>query len=180
LAESLSDFYTRTGDDGYTGLIGKEHVPKYDLHPTAYGEVDELQAVLGRCRAAPISQRGRQLLVAVERDLYVIMAGLATTAEVELSQPPISAERVAWLEAATEELGRDLPPLNDFLLPGDTSVGALVNLARTVARRAERAVVRLAHEQGERGGQTLYALFPKGPAKKVTRISGLGKPTGCI
>ena len=155
----FSKLYTRTGDDGFTGLIGRERVPKYDLHPEAYGEVDELQAVLGMCRAAPISERSKELLVVIERDLYTMMAELATTAEFEqVSQFCIGGERVEWLEAATDELGKDLPALTGFLTPGDTAAGALLNLARTVARRAERAVARLVHYEDRRSSHTLQYL----------------------
>jgi cob(I)alamin adenosyltransferase len=156
---NFSKLYTRTGDDGFTGLIGRERVPKYDLHPEAYGEVDELQAVLGMCRAAPISARVREILTTVERDLYTMMAELATSAESEqLARFCIPADRVAWLEATTDELGADLPPLTDFLLPGDTPHGALLNLARTVARRAERAVARLVHYEDRRDSHALQYL----------------------
>lgn len=165
---NFSKLYTRTGDDGFTGLIGRERVPKYDLHPEAYGEVDELQAVLGLCRAAPVSERVREFLTAVERDLYTMMAELATpriacgadaSAESELLEHYcVGADRVTWLEAATDELGAALPPLTDFLLPGDTACGALLNLARTVARRAERAVARLVHYEDRRDSHALQYL----------------------
>jgi cob(I)alamin adenosyltransferase len=140
-----SKSYTRSGDDGFTGLIGQQRVPKYDLHPEAYGEVDELQAALGLCRAALSDPRVREILLAIERDLYIIMAELATTEPGVRAQFHIDASRVAWLEALTDELGAELSPLSNFLLPGDTYEGALLNLARTVARRAERVVARLIH-----------------------------------
>ena len=159
MSQDFSKLYTRTGDDGFTGLIGRERVPKYDLHPEAYGEVDELQATLGMCRAAPTSERTRELLVVIERDLYAMMAELATTAEYEqLSQLCIGPERVEWLETVTDALAKDLPPLRGFLLPGDTGNGALLNLARTVARRAERAVARLVHYEDRRNSHTLNYL----------------------
>jgi cob(I)alamin adenosyltransferase len=138
--------YTRSGDQGYTGLLGKERVPKYDLRPEAYGQVDEAQAVLGMCRAGPLSQRGRELLIPIERDLYHMMAELATASGVKLPLPSISAERVEWLERVTDELGQVTGPFSDFVLPGDSQAGALIHLARTVVRRAERAVARLMHE----------------------------------
>lgn len=138
--------YTRTGDQGYTGLLGRERVPKYDLRPEAYGQVDEAQAVLGLCRAGPLSQHGRELLTPVERDLYHMMAELATAPGVKLPSPAISAERVAWLEQVTDELSAVTSPFTGFVLPGDSQAGALVHLARTVVRRAERAVARLLHE----------------------------------
>jgi cob(I)alamin adenosyltransferase len=137
--------YTRAGDQGYTGLLGKGRVPKYDPRPDAYGQVDEAQAVLGVCRAGPLSQRARELLIPIERDLYYMMAELATAPGVELPLPPITAERVVWLEGVTDELGQVTGPFTEFVLPGDSQAGALVHLARTVVRRAERAVARLTH-----------------------------------
>ncbi len=153
-----SKFYTRSGDDGFTSLIGPQRVPKYDLHPEAYGEVDELQAVLGLCRATLSDPRVREMLLAIERDLYIIMAELAVTEPDARTQYHIDAARVAWLEALTDELGAELPPLSNFLLPGDTHEGALLNLARTVARRAERVVARLIHSQKYYNGHALRYL----------------------
>ncbi|MGC8877823.1 MAG: cob(I)yrinic acid a,c-diamide adenosyltransferase [Anaerolineae bacterium] len=150
--------YTRSGDDGFTSLIGQQRVPKYDLHPEAYGEVDELQAVLGICRAALPDPRVREILLAIERDLYIIMAELATTEPDVRAQFHIDTSRVAWLEALTDELGAELPPLSNFLLPGDTYEGALLNLARTVARRAERVVARLIHSEQYRDSHALQYL----------------------
>jgi cob(I)alamin adenosyltransferase len=145
-SDRIPKMYTRTGDQGYTGLLGKERVAKYDLRPEAYGQVDEAQAVLGMCRAGPLSARGRDLLVPIERDLYHMMAELATIPGVQLSSPALSEGRVEWLEQATDELARIAGPFSDFVLPGDSQAGALVHLARTVVRRAERVVARLYHD----------------------------------
>lgn len=142
-----SKFYTRSGDDGFTGLIGPSRVPKYDRHPEAYGQVDELQAILGLCRAISSDPRMREILLAIERDLYLIMAELATVEPGVRARFGIDGARVTWLESLTDEFGAALPPLNHFLLPGDTYAGALLNLARTVARRAERVVAHLIHDE---------------------------------
>ena len=150
--------YTRTGDEGYTGLLGKERVPKYDLRPEAYGQVDEAQALLGVCRAGPLSQRGRDSLIPIERDLYHMMAELATAPGVQLSLPSIAAQRVEWLEGVTDELSQITGPFTDFILPGDSQAGALVHLARTVVRRAERAVARLLHEGDLENAEVLRYL----------------------
>ncbi len=147
--------YTRSGDEGYTGLLGKQRVPKYDLRPDAYGQVDVAQAALGRCRAGPLSRRGRDLLAPIERDLYIIMAELAAAPGVQAPLPPVSAERVTWLEAVTDELGEVVGPFAGFVVPGDSQAGALVHVARTVVRRAERAVARLAHAEGLENGELL-------------------------
>jgi cob(I)alamin adenosyltransferase len=138
--------------------LGKERVPKYVLRPEAYGQVDEAQAVLGMCRAGPLSQRGRDLLVPIERDLYHMMAELATAPGVQLVLPPITADRVEWLEHATDELSHATGPFTDFVLPGDSQAGALVHLARTVVRRAERAVAQLLHEGDLENKQVLSYL----------------------
>jgi cob(I)alamin adenosyltransferase len=150
--------YTRAGDDGYTGLLGKERVPKYDMRPDAYGQVDEAQAALGMCRAGPLSQRGQELLIPIERDLYHMMAELATAPGVKLPLPPVTAERVEWLEGVTDEIGEVSGSFTAFVLPGDSQAGALVHLARTVVRRAERAVARLAHENELENGEVLRYL----------------------
>ena len=150
--------YTRSGDDGYTGLLGKERVPKYDLRPEAYGQVDEAQAALGMCRAGPLSQRGRDWLISIERDLHHIMAELATAAGVKPPVPPMTTERVEWLERITDELSQITGPFAGFVLPGDSQAGALVHLARTVVRRAERAVARLSHMGGLENAELLRYL----------------------
>ncbi|PWH18761.1 MAG: cob(I)yrinic acid a,c-diamide adenosyltransferase [Ardenticatenia bacterium] len=142
-----SKFYTRSGDDGFTSVIGPSRVPKYDRRPEAYGQVDELQALLGLCRATLSDPRMREILLAIERDLYVIMAELATVEPGVRARFGMDGARVAWLETLTDEFGAALSPLNHFLLPGDTYAGALLNLARTVARRAERVVARLIHDE---------------------------------
>jgi len=148
--DRTSRLYTGTGDDGYTGLLGKERVPKYDVRLEAVGQLDELQAVLGVCRAGPASPRSRQLLAHIECDLYRLMTVLAAGPEAGPPRDGIGAGQVAWLERATEEVSGQLPVIKDFVLPGDSQAGAQLNLARTVARRAERAAARLVHSQ--RGG----------------------------
>ncbi len=153
-----SRLYTGTGDDGYTGLIGKARVPKYDVRLEAVGHLDELQAVLGVCRAGPTSTRSRDLLTRIERDLYRLMAELAADPEAKLPEEGMRAEQVAWLERATEELSEQLPVLKDFVLPGDSAAGARLNLARTVARRAERAAAAVVHSQVTRSEQALPYL----------------------
>jgi cob(I)alamin adenosyltransferase len=174
--------YTRAGDAGYTGLLGKERVPKYDLRPEAYGQVDEAQAALGMCRAGPLSQRGRELLIPIERDLYHIMAELATAPGVKASLSPLTAERIEWLEHVTDELGQATGPFTDFVLPGDSQAGALAHLARTVVRRAERAVARLAHTGELDNSQALGYLnrlssFLFGLARYEDMQAGVERPT---
>ena len=137
--------YTRTGDEGYTSLLGKEKVPKYDLRPEAYGTVDEASAFMGLVRAeATTSDQTKGLLLESQRDLWVLMGELATAPGVELPKR-IAADRTTWLEQETDKLGAETPPLTQFVIPGDNKVSALLDVARTVIRRAERHVARLMH-----------------------------------
>ena len=139
-------FYTGAGDEGYTKLLGKGLVPKYDLRPEAYGTVDEAGSFMGVARAEPgASERTKRLLLTAQRDLWVLMGELATAPGVSLSAR-LGADRVAWLETETDNLGTEIPPLTQFVMPGETVLGAHLDVARTVVRRAERHVARLAHE----------------------------------
>jgi len=138
--------YTGNGDEGYTGLLGKERVPKYNLRPEAYGTIDEASAFMGLVRAEPTaSQRTKDLIIEAQRDLWTLMAELAAAPGVELPHR-LTADRVTWLETETDRLGREFPPLNQFVLPGDTEIGARLDVARTVVRRAERIGTRLLHK----------------------------------
>ena len=139
--------YTRRGDDGYTSLLGREQVPKYDLRPEAYGTVDEASAFLGLVRAEPAAhERTKALILTVQRDLWILMAELASSPQTPLPKR-LTADRVTWLEVETDKLGTEFPPLNQFVIPGDTLISARLEVARTIVRRAERYVVRLMHEE---------------------------------
>lgn len=139
-------WYTGTGDDGFTGVLGRERVPKYALRPEAYGTVDEASAFLGLARAQAQDARVRDVILAVQRDLYNMMADLATLPETATRPPWLAADRLAWLEEATDELGADVAMPKAFIVPGDSVGGAALEIARTVVRRAERLVARLTHE----------------------------------
>jgi cob(I)alamin adenosyltransferase len=135
------------GDDGYTSLLGLERVAKYDLRPEAYGAVDEASAFMGLVRADPAAgDRTKSMILAVQRDLWLLMGELASAPHVRLPQR-LAADRVAWLEEETTQLGQEFPPLTQFVIPGDTTIGAWLDVARTVVRRAERRVARLAHAE---------------------------------
>jgi cob(I)alamin adenosyltransferase len=135
--------YTRTGDDGTTGLFHGGRVRKDSELPAAYGTVDEAQAVLGlaRAEAGPESELDG-LLVAIERDLYVLMAELATRPENRSKLTPgvsaVTAEMVDGLEHTIDSISERFDPPTEFVVPGVTKVAALLDVARTVVRRAER------------------------------------------
>jgi cob(I)alamin adenosyltransferase len=141
--------YTGKGDLGYTNLLGKEKVLKHDLRPEAYGTIDEATAFMGLARAYPeTSERTKTILLQVQRDLWILMGELATASEADFQLPQIiTAERVAWLEAETDKLGAETPPLRQFVVPGDTMSSAWLEVARTVVRRGERHVTRLSYEE---------------------------------
>lgn len=134
--------YTRTGDDGTTGLVGGQRVPKGDPRIDAYGTVDELMAVIGLCRAA--SPELDSTLAKVQHHLFNVGSILATLPEdVGPQQPRATDGNIAWLESCMDETNADLPALTSFVLPGPGEANARLHLARTVCRRAERLVVGL-------------------------------------
>ncbi len=139
-------FYSSTGDDGTTGLLGEGRVKKYHPQPEAYGDVDEAQAALGAARAVMRDAQAAAVVLQAQRDLYHLMAELAATPDVQAAFRRIDAARVAWVEAQTDHYGDrlNLPP--EFVISGDSLPGAALDVARTVVRRAERRVVRLLDE----------------------------------
>lgn len=142
---------TGGGDTGYTSLLGQQRVPKYDSRPEAFGTVDEATSALGLARAQSADAKVRDIILTTQRDLYMLMAELATPPENRDSVGlRIGADRVSWLEATEEELKNEVEIPNKFIIPGDSLVGAALDLARTIIRRAERLTVRLEH-QGELG-----------------------------
>jgi cob(I)alamin adenosyltransferase len=148
--------YTKTGDDGSTGLMGGQRVRKTDPRVAAYGEVDELNAALGMALAAgaPGASQGRgpgelaTLLENLQRDLFVLGADLATPTGKETAYlPRILPDHVAALERLIDEHDARLPALRNFILPGGSPLAAHLHHARTVCRRAERATVALAAKE---------------------------------
>lgn len=144
----MSKIYTRTGDDGKTGLIGKGRVAKDDPRVTAYGTVDELNAVLGLVRAelaatAATPDGVDPLIARIQHRLFDLGAELATPAAMA-NQQTIGDTHVAELEAAIDRYEAQLEPLREFILPGGCRLAAEFHLARAVCRRAERLVVTLA------------------------------------
>jgi len=136
-------FYTRTGDDGTTGLLGEDRVSKHHPRIEALGALDEASAALGLARATCLTPETPSILRQAQRDLYKLMAEVAATPENAEKFQSINASRVAWLEAQTDELSQAVELPGDFILPGDTPSGATLSLARAVVRRAERRVAEL-------------------------------------
>ncbi len=140
--------YTRTGDDGTTGLIGGTRVKKYDLRLEAYGTIDELNSWIGLIRSQEITPDDVHDLIEIQNKLFVIGALMATdTAKVDNSnQLPCCAEDILFLEQRMDQILDTLPPLTSFLLPGGNNLVSYCHLARTVCRRAERRAYQLSAE----------------------------------
>jgi len=136
--------YTRKGDDGSTGLLGGRTVSKADPRVDAYGLVDETNAVLGWARAALPPPRVDEVLARIQVTCFGVGAWLATAPGADPGVLAITAGDVEALELAIDRLEEGLAPLKHFVLPGGCEAGARLHVARTVARRAERAVAALA------------------------------------
>jgi cob(I)alamin adenosyltransferase len=139
--------YTRTGDEGDTGLFGGGRVPKDDPRVEAYGAVDELNAFIGMARSIELMPRIDEILAPVQRDLFGLGAILATPdldkMQEQLAKTRIDDARISQLERAIDAGEDELEPLKAFILPGGTPKAAALHVARTVCRRAERRVVHL-------------------------------------
>ena len=152
--------YTRTGDEGKTGLFGGGRVSKSHSRVSAYGAVDELNAALGVAVSSLTDEEICRYLGKIQQDLFSLGASLATPGadsdSAPVKTPPLPLPRVGemekWIDSATAET----PDLKSFILPGGTGGAAALHLSRTVCRRAERAVVRLGLEESVDPGVVRY------------------------
>jgi cob(I)alamin adenosyltransferase len=137
--------YTRTGDNGTTGLIGGTRVKKYDIRLEAYGTVDELNSYLGVVRSLQTDEHADKVLEKIQNILFVIGAHLATDDSIVLikKQLPVGANDIELLEKEMDEMNEVLPELRNFILPGGCQATSFCHVARTVCRRAERLIVEL-------------------------------------
>jgi cob(I)alamin adenosyltransferase len=142
MGNRLSRIYTRTGDDGTTGLGDGSRAGKESPRVEAMGEVDELNASLGVLAAEPLSQEIQAMLARIQNDLFDLGGELCIP-----GHKMLDANRAIWLENRLDELNETLPPLEEFILPGGSRPAALCHLARTVCRRAERCVVGLSRTE---------------------------------
>ncbi|MGF1634743.1 MAG: cob(I)yrinic acid a,c-diamide adenosyltransferase [Phycisphaerae bacterium] len=139
--------YTKTGDKGFTGLIGGDRLSKAHLRIETYGTVDEINAVLGVAVVTAAGEMAQRLKV-VQDELFVIGSRLAVVdAQYAASLPEVTDEMIQRLETEIDTATRALPELRQFILPGGTELAARLHLARTVARRAERMCVALGQHE---------------------------------
>jgi cob(I)alamin adenosyltransferase len=150
--------YTRTGDDGTTGLFGGGRRSKADLRVEAYGTVDEANAAIGVARATGLSSDLEAVLTDVQRDLFTLGAELACEpgAEAKLKMTLIENADAERLERAIDAAEEGLEPLKSFVLPGGSAGAAALHVARCVTRRAERLVIALAAESQVRKEVVVY------------------------
>ena len=157
-------FYTRTGDDGTTGLLGEGRVPKTHPRIEALGALDESTATLGWARAHARDPRSERILLEAQRDLYKLMAEVAATPDQVEQFHFIDAARVDWIESQIDALTATVSMPREFILPGDSPGGAALSMARAVIRRAERRLVELA--------ETKEISNPE-PGRYLNRLSSL-------
>ena len=138
--------YTKTGDDGTTGLFGRGRLPKDHPRVAAYGAVDELNCHLGWIRSMKLPEDADEALGRIQDELFTLGADLATPADAKASAKVrrVAAEDARWLEQAIDRWDTEIPPLSSFVIPGGNGAAAAVHLARAVCRRAERDTVALA------------------------------------
>ena len=151
MGNRLSKIYTRTGDKGVTGLGDGSRVDKDSLRVEAYGTVDELNSAVGLVLAAKLPEPIRACLVRVQHELFDLGGELCMPGTLLIPDGYIDV-----LEHDLDHFNEELPSLKDFILPGGSESAARCHLARTIARRAERGVVRLAHEQAVNDASIRY------------------------
>lgn len=144
MGNRLSKIYTRTGDEGLTGLGDGSRVKKDSLRVSAYGTVDEANSCIGVVLACEIPDEVRAVLTRVQHQLFDLGGELCVPGMTLIHQADVDR-----LEADLDHFNADLPPLKDFILPGGGMAAAQGHIARTVTRRAEREVVTLAHSKNE-------------------------------
>ena len=139
----MSPFYTRTGDDGSTGLLGEGRLPKHHPRIETLGALDEASAALGLARALCQAPQTKSILMEVQRDMYALMTEVAASSENLERFRTLGMSRVQWLESQADNLSASVPLPAEFILPGDSLSGAALALSRTIVRRAERRVADL-------------------------------------
>lgn len=143
--------YTKTGDDGTTGLLGAGRFAKDHARIDAYGSVDELNAALGFARALmqPADGELASQLERAQRDLFVLGAALADPDPNGRFHSAVKPDQAEWLEHAIDEFEKELPPLTQFILPGGAPAAAWLHVARAICRGSERQTVHLQNREGE-------------------------------
>jgi len=148
--------YTKRGDQGTTSLFGGTSIEKSHTRLHAYGTVDELNSVIGMALTNRLSGRGSEILIEIQKQLFVVGADLATLPSKKTKIERVGQAEIEQIESWIDELEEQLPQLTSFILPGGSAAGASLHLARTVCRRAERYAVQLMREEGISEDSLIY------------------------
>lgn len=171
MGNRLTRIYTRTGDDGSTGLAGGARVGKDCPRIEAIGAVDELNSAIGWLAASELEPRLAGFLAAVQHDLFNLGGELAMQ-----GMQLVEEDGAAWLERWIDQFNADLPPLRDFILPGGGEAPARCHLARAICRRCERRLVRLAQSEAVGAAALRYVNRLSDLLFVLARV--LARPTG--
>lgn len=148
--------YTKTGDAGTTSLVGGKRVPKSDVRLEAYGTVDELNAFIGDLINEITDAEDKKLLIFIQNKLFVVGSKLACEEESNIKLPGITHEDIEKIEKRIDTIETTLPKHNKFILPGGTPAACKAHICRTVARRAERNICRLAEQSKVDAEETAF------------------------
>ncbi len=151
-------FFTRRGDDGYTDLLGGPRMAKDDLRIAMLGEIDEANAAIGLGRAYAQGEDSKETLLQVQKELYLLMADIATVTGKAIENPRFGQPQMDSLEEHIAQFDGRVTIPKQFVASGDTVPGATLDVARTVVRRAERAATHLLH-QGDMGVTTIMVAY---------------------
>ncbi len=158
----INKIYTRTGDDGTTGLVRGPRRPKHDIRIEAFGTVDEANATIGLARLHTSAMPKIDMLLArVQNDLFDVGSDLATPGEDENTEHPtlrVRPVQTAFIEKQIDHYNGNLTPLTSFVLPGGSALAAALHLARTVVRRAERRATELAAAEPDTSAEAVRYL----------------------
>ena len=139
----MTAFYTRNGDGGTTGMLGNQRIPKHSLRMDAIGSLDEASAALGVVRSQSRSVEVREIVINIQRQLYLVMGEIAASKENAEKFRKIDQTSITWIENVIDRISSQVKIPDEFIVPGDTKGGAFLALARTIVRRAERRVSEL-------------------------------------
>ena len=171
----LDRIYTKTGDEGMTGLGGGQRVAKDSQRVETYGTVDELNSQIGVALATGLCERLTTELTLIQNELFDLGSDLATpaTSQARHPVPTVEARHIEKLERLIDELNEVVGPLTNFLLPGGSPGAAQLHVARTICRRAEREATSLARDEDDRSDG---APLPQPPVRRALRHGALREP----
>lgn len=152
----ITKVYTKTGDLGETSLVGGRRVSKSSLRVDSYGEVDELNSVLGIVQSIVNDGEIKELIKSIQNGLFIMGGDLATPDNSEIGVPRIDSEMIQKLESLIDKYVGEVGDLKEFILPGGSEPGSFLHLARTICRRAERKIVALNQEEKINSNLIIY------------------------